>query len=54
VLRKRQQAVDDVFAEMFPETYGIETRSFDARGWHAGRLAAEHADLGSDRDQVSR
>ena len=54
VLRRRKQAVDDVFAEMFPETYGMATRSFDAGGWHAGRLAAEHADLGSGRGQVSR
>jgi hypothetical protein len=46
--------VEDVFAEMFPDTYGVERRSFDASGWHAGRLAAGTADLGSGRDQVSQ
>lgn len=54
VLRARTQAVDDVFARLFPETVQIATRAVDARGWHAGRLAAETADLGSGRDQVSR
>ena len=46
VLRARQQAVDDAFAAMFPGSYARETRSFDARGWHAGRAAAEDAHLG--------
>lgn len=53
VLRGRQQAVDDAFAAMFPDSYARETRSFDARGWHAGRAAADDADLGSSRDAVS-
>jgi hypothetical protein len=52
VLRKRDQAVDDVFARMFPETYGTEGRAYDARGWHAGRLAADSADLGTGREQL--
>jgi hypothetical protein len=54
VLKRREQAVDDVFADMFPETRGVTSRSFDAGGWHAGRLAAEHADIGWTRGQISR
>jgi hypothetical protein len=54
VLRERSQAVDDAFARMFPDTHKVESRVHNARGWHAGRLAAETADLGSGREQVSR
>jgi hypothetical protein len=46
VLRARQQAVDDAFAAMFPDSYARESRSFDARGWYAGRAAADDAHLG--------
>jgi hypothetical protein len=54
VLRARSQAVDDAFAALFPETYGVERRSFNASGWYAGRAAADTADLGFRRDQVGR
>lgn len=54
VLNQRAHAVDDVFGQLFPEMFTVESRAVNARGWHAGRLAAENADLGSGRDQVSR
>lgn len=54
VLRERSQAVDDVFTELFPQIHHGRGRAFDASGWHAGRLAAESADLGTGRGQVSR
>jgi hypothetical protein len=54
VLRARSEAVDDVFAQMFPETRAMRSRGFDARGWYAGQLAADGADIGSGREQVSR
>lgn len=54
VLRARSEAVDDVFAQMFPTTRAVRSRGFDARGWYAGQLAADNADLGSGREQVSR
>lgn len=53
VLRSRSQAVDDAFDQMFPETYALGPRSYDLGGWHAGRLAAEHAHLGSGREEVT-
>jgi hypothetical protein len=53
VLRARKQAVDDAFAQLFPDTYGVERRSFDASGWHAGRLAADTADLASGREHLT-
>lgn len=53
VLRAREQAVDDAFTRLFPNTYGVERRSFDASGWHAGRLAADTADLASGREHLS-
>jgi Protein of unknown function (DUF2786) len=54
VLRARHEAVDEVFAQMFPETRTMRSRGFDARGWYAGQSAADHADLGSGREQVSQ
>jgi hypothetical protein len=54
VLRARSEAVDDVFAQMFPDTRAMRSRGFDARGWYAGQLAADGADIGSGREQVSR
>ncbi|TQN40849.1 uncharacterized protein DUF2786 [Blastococcus colisei] len=53
VMRARTEAVDDVFAQMFPKTRATKSRGLDARGWYAGQLAADNADLGSGRDQVS-
>ncbi|CCG05635.1 DUF2786 domain-containing protein [Blastococcus saxobsidens] len=52
IMRERREAVDEVFDELFPTTHAITTRAWNARGWHAGRLAADAADLGSGRDAV--
>lgn len=47
VLAQRAAAVKEVFHETFPNiTYG-KPRSYDARGWHAGRAAGDRADLGA-------
>jgi hypothetical protein len=53
IMQERREAVDDAFERLFPQTYSIQSRSLNARGWYAGRLAAENADLGSGREQVS-
>jgi Protein of unknown function (DUF2786) len=48
VLRTRQVAVDDAFADLFPRVRASRSRSsMDAGGWYAGRAAAERADVGS-------
>ncbi|WP_218146059.1 DUF2786 domain-containing protein [Geodermatophilus ruber] len=53
VLRSRQEAVDDVFAELFPRVRGSRGKSpVDPTGWHAGRAAAERADVGSRREPL--
>jgi hypothetical protein len=38
---------------MFPHVQSTETRAVDARGWYAGRAAADDAVLGSDRSAVA-
>lgn len=52
VLASREQAVDELFAEMFsktvPKSYSVSNRA----GWGAGRAAAEIARLGTDRTAV--
>ena len=50
VLRERTEAVDEVFAEMFPDTVVKQSRPVDRQGWYAGRAAADRADLGAPRD----
>lgn len=53
VMQARSEAVDDVFAQLFPDARPGRSRNFDARGWYAGQLAADNADLGSGREQVT-
>ena len=36
-------AVDEEFERLFPHTVASRSRSYDARGWHAGRAAADDA-----------
>ena len=43
VLARRAQAVDTVFDRLFPETRQMRAKQVDARGWHAGRAAADKA-----------
>jgi hypothetical protein len=45
VLAARAEAVDDALTQLFPRLRTVETRVSNARGWHAGRLAADAADL---------
>jgi hypothetical protein len=53
VLAARAEAVGDALAGLFPHLRAVETRVSNARGWHAGRLAADHADLRPGRTEVS-
>jgi hypothetical protein len=44
VLERQQEAVDDEFNRLFPDTYPLRgRRSYDRRGWDAGRDAADDA-----------
>ncbi|MCW2583512.1 MAG: uncharacterized protein JWQ53_2302 [Klenkia sp.] len=49
VLARREEAVAATVAELFPRLRSRPGRTVDAQGWHAGRRAAEDADLGSGR-----
>jgi hypothetical protein len=46
VLADRQAAVDRAVQELFPAARRRSGRTVDAAGWHAGRAAADAADLG--------
>lgn len=46
VLADRQAAVDEAFEEAFPNIIAKRGRGLNAAGWHAGRAAAERADIG--------
>ena len=52
VLADRQAAVDRVVEELFPRLRRRGGRAVDPAGWHAGRLAADDADLGTRRDRL--
>jgi hypothetical protein len=52
VLARTKAAVDDEFTRLFPHTTTGRSRSYDARGWHAGTEAADRASLA--RGQVAR
>lgn len=43
VLARRTKAVDATFDRLFPETTQMRAKQVDARGWHAGRAAADRA-----------
>jgi hypothetical protein len=47
VLARRAKAVDARFDRLFPETRQMRAKQVDARGWHAGRAAADKAVLAS-------
>jgi len=53
VLTARTEAVEEALAQLFPELRTVEARVSNAQGWHAGRLAAEHADLRAGRTEMS-
>ena len=52
VLHSRQQAVDEVYGELFADARGRRSRAFDAAGWGAGRRAGDSADLSGGRDRL--
>jgi hypothetical protein len=43
VLQRRAEEVDQTFARLFPQTGEIRAKRVDARGWDAGRTAADRA-----------
>lgn len=43
VLARRAKAVDTTFDRLFPDTRQMRAKQVDARGWHAGRAAADRA-----------
>lgn len=45
VLARRSAAVEQEFARIFPDTRPSKVTRVDARGWHAGRAAADRAVL---------
>jgi hypothetical protein len=45
VLRRRAEEVDKTFDRLFPQTREIRAKRVDARGWDAGRTAADRAVL---------
>lgn len=47
ILADRSAAVDAAFEEAFPETVPMASRRLDARGYHAGRAAADRAHIGT-------
>ncbi len=52
VLARQSAAVDTEFARLFPHTTQASAKRVDARGWHAGRAAADRAELA--KGQVDR
>jgi hypothetical protein len=47
VLASREAAVETAYEAAFPNATTMRSRSLDAAGWHAGRAAADAADLGA-------
>lgn len=54
VLARRDEAVAATVQELFPRLRTRPGRTVDAAGWHAGRRAAEDADLGPGRTPLHR
>jgi len=47
VLASREAAVEAAYTEAFPNATTMRSRSLNAAGWHAGRAAADAADIGA-------
>ena len=47
VLASREAAVEAAYAEAFPNATTMSRRTLNAAGWHAGRAAADAADIGA-------
>lgn len=53
VLASRRDTVERAYTEAFPSVTTMRSRSYDAQGWHAGRAAADRADLGAGQSLES-
>ncbi|SFB45423.1 Protein of unknown function [Amycolatopsis marina] len=53
VLARREQEVERLFTDLFPRTVARRTTASNPEGWGAGRAAADAADLGVRRAQLS-
>lgn len=47
VLAQREAAVEQAYAQAFPNAVTMKPKRYNAYGWHAGREAADRADLGA-------
>ena len=47
VLATRRDTVERAYTEAFPSVTTMRQRSYNSMGWHAGRTAAERADIGA-------
>lgn len=52
IIAERVEAVDGVFAEQFPSTTPVAQSITNQRGWTAGRVAADRADITVGREQI--
>jgi hypothetical protein len=53
VLAKRSRVVEETFAAMFSHTVRRSVSVSNGAGWHAGRAAADRADLTVERDAIN-
>ena len=53
VLAERERAVDAVVSELFPHLRRRGGRVVDPAGWHAGRRAADDAEIGAGRSSLA-
>jgi hypothetical protein len=47
VLAQREAVVEQAYSEAFPNAVVMKARRYNAHGWHAGREAADRADIGA-------
>jgi Protein of unknown function (DUF2786) len=47
VLAQREAAVEQAYSEAFPHAVAMKAKRYNAYGWHAGREAADRADIGA-------
>jgi hypothetical protein len=53
VLAKRSRVVEETFQAMFSHTVERSVSVTNGAGWHAGRAAADRADLTIERDTIT-
>lgn len=54
ILEARREAVATVTQRLFPHSAPMRGRMVDARGWAAGKVAADRADLGAPAGRIGR